>query len=160
SLCVATSRTTPACAAILDNRAAGPGPFSSTELRANASASPRAAALSLSDNPAAAVATPFALASAFPCVLSLISRKTRKPIAIMGTTTIRTKKLVRRLRKLMASAQPVLSVSGKATKTDSLVPARGGRPTAGRRRGRGYTPHIRAASAAARGYSSVGRAPG
>ena len=49
---------------------------------------------------AAAVARPFARASALPCWLSLISLKTRNPTATIGTTTIRTKKLVRRVRKL------------------------------------------------------------
>jgi len=53
-----------------------------------------------------ALASPFARASALPCVLSLIRRKTKTPIASIGTTTISRKKLVRRVRKLMRLPGP------------------------------------------------------
>src|SRR5205823_3658259 len=71
-------------------------------LRATACALARAPALWLVYKLAAAVASPLTRASAFPCSLSLINRNTRNATATIGTTTIRTKKLVRRVRKLMS----------------------------------------------------------
>ena len=56
------------------------------------------------------LASPLARASAFPCWLSLISRNTRNPTASIGITTIRMKKLVSRVRKLIrvpALAEPI-----------------------------------------------------
>ena len=74
--------------------------------RATVCASKRPSALAAVYRLAAAVASPLARASALPCVLSLISRNTRKPNAIIGTITMTTKKVVRRERKLMTMPDP------------------------------------------------------
>jgi hypothetical protein len=54
----------------------------------------------------AVAAIPLARASAVPVWESSINRKTRNPTAAMGTTTIRMKKLVSRVRKLMVPGGP------------------------------------------------------
>ena len=111
-------------------------------------------ALGLVEAPAAAVSTPLARASALPCSLSLISLSTRKPTAIIGTTTIRTKKVVRRVRKLMPMPGPGQRIGRSCWKRRRL-------PAGPCERCRGLESlRHRAVSTAARGYSSVGRAPG
>ena len=50
---------------------------------------------------ATALARPLALAATLPCWLSPINRNTRIPTAAIGTTTMTTKKVVKRVRKLI-----------------------------------------------------------
>src|SRR5579875_152587 len=107
---VTLRRARPACAAssprYARNRAGERMPASARTLSARAidRASTAAAALSLRYRLTAAVSTPLPRASVLACWLSLISRNTRKPTAIIGITTISRKNLVRRARKLILCA--------------------------------------------------------
>src|SRR5579859_2832135 len=129
---------------------------------------------------------PSARAWALPCWLSSIRVKTRKPTAAIGITTISRKKVVKRARKLIERrggstgciggfravhkpsnelADEFLLTARRRRGLRGLHQSSAGRAQAGyanpqrRGLGRGYTKPDRAAVAAARGYSSVGRAP-
>ena len=99
-LSVALAR--PDCVATLAKRTESALPCSDPTVRASVAASVRADAASLWYRLPAVAAMPPARASAFPCWLSLIRLNTSTPIATIGTTTITTKKMVRRARKLIA----------------------------------------------------------
>jgi hypothetical protein len=86
-----------------------------------------------------------------------MSASTRTPTADIGTTTIRTKKVVNRERKLMTRIA-ALTVSAAFKRSKSLRRLKPRAPAADREAGdvADYTlPHTARPSAAARGYSSV-----